>query len=150
MKQDIEVASRIEREKVIQELHVAYKMHKDPKHYIISSAAIQKYAVPLFKAGAEWQAKQMAWINVNNKMPEDGIEVDERTIFAHTNIERSLYMNEKQVCSECKLFANEDSFGNGWCEFHQKETFCENVACEDGIEIEEDISSDTDNDDNNP
>lgn len=48
-------------------------------------------------------------------------------------------MNEKQVCSECKLFANEDSFGNGWCEFHQKEAFCENVACEDGIEIEEDI-----------
>lgn len=59
-------------------------------------------------------------------------------------------MNEKQVCSECKLFTNEDSFGNGWCEFHQKEAFCENVACEDGIEIEEDISSDTDNDDNNP
>lgn len=58
MKQDIEVASRIEREKVIQELHVAYKIHKDQKHYIISSAAIQKYAVPLFKAGAEWQANQ--------------------------------------------------------------------------------------------
>lgn len=47
MKQDIEVASRIEREKIIQELHVAYKIHKDVKHYIISSAAIQKYAVPL-------------------------------------------------------------------------------------------------------
>lgn len=93
MKQDIEVASRIEREKVIQELHVAYKMHKDPKHYIISSAAIQKYAVPLFKAGAEWQAKQMAWINVNNKMPEDGIEVDERTIFAHTKDVIVLYKN---------------------------------------------------------
>jgi hypothetical protein len=40
-----------------------------------------------------------------------------------------------QVCSECKLFTNEDSFGDGWCEFHQKETFCENGACEDGIEI---------------
>lgn len=93
MKQDIEVASRIEREKVIQELHVAYKMHKDPKHYIISSAAIQKYAVPLFKAGAEWQAKQMAWINVNNKMPEDGFEVDERTIFAHTKDVIVLYKN---------------------------------------------------------
>lgn len=84
MKQDIEVSSRIEREKVMQELHVAYKIHKDSKHYIISSAAIQKYAVPLFKAGAEWQAKQMAWINVNDKMPEDGIKVDERTILAHT------------------------------------------------------------------
>lgn len=55
MKQDIEVASRIEREKIIQELHVAYKIYKDVKHYIISSAAIQKYAVPLFKAGAEWR-----------------------------------------------------------------------------------------------
>ena len=40
-----------------------------------------------------------------------------------------------QVCSECKLFTNEDSFGDGWCEFHQKETFCENGACEDGIEM---------------
>ena len=40
-----------------------------------------------------------------------------------------------QVCSECKLFTNEDSFGDGWCEFHQKETFCENGDCEDGIEI---------------
>lgn len=55
MKQDIEVASRIEREKIMQELHVAYKIHKDDKHYIISSAAIQKYAVPIFKAGAEWR-----------------------------------------------------------------------------------------------
>lgn len=35
MKQTVEEAARIEREKVIQELHVAYKMHKDPKHYII-------------------------------------------------------------------------------------------------------------------
>ena len=41
MKQTVEEAARIEREKVIQELHVAYKMHKDPKHYIISNAAIQ-------------------------------------------------------------------------------------------------------------
>ena len=49
MKQDIEVASIIERDKVIQELHVAYKIHKDAKHYIISSAAIQEYAVPLLK-----------------------------------------------------------------------------------------------------
>nr|DAV21943.1 MAG TPA: High-potential iron-sulfur protein-sulfur protein, METAL BINDING PROTEIN [Caudoviricetes sp.] len=50
-------------------------------------------------------------------------------------------MNNRQVCSECKLFAYEDSFGNGWCEFHQKEAFCENVACEDGIEIIEGSSS---------
>ena len=70
MKQDIEVASRIEREKVIQELHVAYKIHKDHKHYIISSAAIQKYAVPLFKVGAEWQSKQSPWISVKERLPE--------------------------------------------------------------------------------
>lgn len=59
-------------------------------------------------------------------------------------------MNNRQVCSECKLFAYEDSFGNGWCEFHQKEAFCENVACEDGIEIiEEKLSLDTENDNDN-
>ena len=59
-------------------------------------------------------------------------------------------MNNKQVCGECKLFANEDSFGNGWCEFHQKEAFCENVACKDGIEIIEGSSfPNTDNDNNN-
>ncbi len=58
MKQDIEVASRIEREKVIQELHDDYSIHKDPEHYIISSGVIQKYAVPIFKAGVEWHAKQ--------------------------------------------------------------------------------------------
>lgn len=46
-----------------------------------------------FMAGAEWQAKQMAWINVNNKMPEDGIEVDEKTIFAHTKDVIVLYKN---------------------------------------------------------
>ena len=69
MKQTVEEAARIEREKVIQELHVAYKMHKDPKHCIISSAAIQKYAVPLFKAGADWQAKQSPWISVEDKLP---------------------------------------------------------------------------------
>ena len=37
-------------------------------------------------------------------------------------------MDDKQVCGECKLFTNEDSFGNGWCEFHKKYSFCENVA----------------------
>ena len=71
MKQTVEEAARIEREKVIQELHVTYKMHKDPKHYIISNAAIQKYAVPLFKAGAEWQAKQSPWVSVEERLPEE-------------------------------------------------------------------------------
>lgn len=58
-------------------------------------------------------------------------------------------MDDKQVCGECKLFTNEDSFGNGWCEFHKKYSFCENVACEDGIEIKGDKSSDTGNNNNN-
>lgn len=71
MKQTVEEGARIEREKVIQELHVAYKMHKDPKHYIISNAAIQKYAVPLFKAGAEWQSRQSPWISVEERLPEN-------------------------------------------------------------------------------
>ena len=46
-----------------------------------------------FIAGAEWQARQMAWVNVNDKMPEDGIDVDERTIFAHTKNVIVLYKN---------------------------------------------------------
>lgn len=75
MKQTVEEAARIEREKVIQELHVAYKMHKDPKHYIISNAAIQKYAVPLFKADAGWQAKQSPWISVEERLPENNTVV---------------------------------------------------------------------------
>ena len=52
-------------------------------------------------------------------------------------------MNKEQVCSGCKLFTNEDSFGNGWCEFHQKETFCENEACKDGEVKGRDFSSRT-------
>ena len=55
MVQIIEKAARIEREKIIQELHAAYK---DPKHYITSSATIGQYAVPLFKKGAKWQKEQ--------------------------------------------------------------------------------------------
>lgn len=58
MEQIIEKAARVEREKVIQELHAAYKIHKDPKHYITSSATIGQYAVSLFKKGAEWQKEQ--------------------------------------------------------------------------------------------
>lgn len=58
MKQTLEEAARSEREKIILELHDDYSIHKDPEHYIISSGVIQKYAVPIFKAGAEWHAKQ--------------------------------------------------------------------------------------------
>lgn len=50
-------------------------------------------------------------------------------------------MNEiTQVCSECKFFTEEDILGNGWCEFHLKESFCENGACKDGIEKENEYS----------
>ena len=42
MKQTVEEAARIEREKVILELHDAYRIHKDPKHYVTSSALIPK------------------------------------------------------------------------------------------------------------
>lgn len=50
MKQDIEVASRIEREKVTQELH--------------------EFAVPLFKAGAEWRINSV-WHDAREK-PDKG------------------------------------------------------------------------------
>lgn len=75
MKQTVEEAARIEREKVILELHDAYRIHKDPKHYVISSVLIQKYAVPLFKAGAKWQSKQLPWISVKERLPEEGQKV---------------------------------------------------------------------------
>lgn len=71
MKQTVEEAARIEREKVILELHDAYRIHKDPKHYVTSNVLIQKYAVPLFKAGAEWQLKQSPWISVEERLPEE-------------------------------------------------------------------------------
>ena len=75
MKQTVEEAARIEREKVILELHDAYRIHKDPKHYVTSNVLIQKYAVPLFKAGAEWQLKQSPWIRVEERLPENNTVV---------------------------------------------------------------------------
>ena len=71
MKQTVEEAARSEREKIILELHDDYSIHKDPEHYIISSGVIQKYAVPIFKAGAEWQSKQSLWISVKERLPEE-------------------------------------------------------------------------------
>lgn len=71
MKQTVEEAARIEREKVILELHDAYRIHKDPKHYVTSSVTIQKYAVHLFKKGADWQSKQSSWISVEERLPKD-------------------------------------------------------------------------------
>ncbi len=75
MKQTLEETARSEREKIILELHDDYSIHKDPEHYIISSGVIQKYAVPIFKAGAEWHAKQSPWISVEERLPEDFQEV---------------------------------------------------------------------------
>ena len=65
MGQTIEEAARIERERIILELHADYKIHGD------SSTVIGKYGVNLFKAGAEWQAKQSSWINVKERLPKE-------------------------------------------------------------------------------
>lgn len=61
MKQDIEVASRIEREKVTQELH--------------------EFAVPLFKAGAEWR------INSVWHKPSDIAEPGKDCLVEHMDID---------------------------------------------------------------
>lgn len=71
MGQTIEEAARIERERIILELHADYKIHGDARHYVISSTVIGKYGVNLFKAGAEWQAKQSPWVSVKERFPED-------------------------------------------------------------------------------
>ena len=61
MKQDIEVASKIEREKVTQELH--------------------EFAVPLFKAGAEWR------INSVWHKPSDIAEPGKDCLVEHMDID---------------------------------------------------------------
>lgn len=38
----------------------------------------------MFLKAAEWQSKQPVCIDANNKMPENGIEVDENTIYPYT------------------------------------------------------------------
>lgn len=75
MKQTVEEAARIEHEKVILELHDAYRIHQDHKHYVTSSVTIQKYDVHLFKAGAEWQSKKSPWISVKERLPDKGQRV---------------------------------------------------------------------------
>lgn len=75
MGQTIEEAARIERERIILELHADYKIHGDARHYVISSTVIGKYGVNLFKAGAEWQAKQSPWVSVKERLPPPGEEV---------------------------------------------------------------------------
>lgn len=77
MKQIVEEAARIEREKILQELKDGYSKHKDVSLYNAFAATIEKYAVPLFKAGSEWQVKQSPWISVEERLPEN----DENNFF---------------------------------------------------------------------
>ena len=72
MKHTVEEAARIEREKILQELKDGYRKHKDTSLYNAFAATIEKYAVPLFKDGAEWQSKQSPWISVKERLPEEG------------------------------------------------------------------------------
>lgn len=46
----------------------------------------------------------------------------------------------ERVCGECKFFTNEDTFGDGWCDKHGKECFCENGACKDSVAKKGDFS----------
>lgn len=75
MKHTVEEAARIEREKILQELKDGYSKHKDTSLYNAFAATIEKYAVPLFKDGAEWQSKQSPWISVKERLPEEGQRV---------------------------------------------------------------------------
>ena len=54
-REQIERAARIERENVHKELQENYRKHKDINLYTAFSATIDMYAVPLFKAGAQWR-----------------------------------------------------------------------------------------------
>lgn len=72
MKHTVEEAARIEREKILQELKDGYSKHKDTSLYNAFAATIEKYAVPLFKDGAEWQSMQSPWISVKERLPEEG------------------------------------------------------------------------------
>lgn len=85
MKHTVEEAARIEREKILQELKDGYSKHKDTSLYNAFAATIEKYAVPLFKDGAEWQSKQSPWISVKERLPEENKEylvvLDNRVVY---------------------------------------------------------------------
>ena len=51
------------------------------------------FALSMFRAGADWQSKQMAWVSVNDKMPEEGHVIDSNTIYSHTKNVIVLYKN---------------------------------------------------------
>jgi hypothetical protein len=46
-----------------------------------------------FEEGAKWQSKRMAWVSVNDKMPEEGHAVDSHTVYSHTKNVIVLYKN---------------------------------------------------------
>lgn len=65
-REDIEKNGRINRETVLKELQEGYQKHKDINHYNIASATIEKYGLPLFKAGANWRINS-AWHNISEE-----------------------------------------------------------------------------------
>ena len=68
-REQIERAARIERENVHKELQENYRKHKDINLYTAFSATIDMYAVPLFKAGAQWRINSV-WHNLPNDLPQ--------------------------------------------------------------------------------
>lgn len=66
MERDIEIAARIQREKIHKELQDGYSVHGDINLYTAFSGTVEKYAVPLFKAGAEWRINS-AWHDVTEE-----------------------------------------------------------------------------------
>lgn len=68
-REQIEKAARIERENVHKELQENYRKHKDINLYTAFSATIDMYAVPLFKAGAQWRINSV--FHKVSEEPED-------------------------------------------------------------------------------
>lgn len=110
MERDIEIAARIQREKVHKELQDGYSIHKDINLYTAFSATVDQYVVPLFKAGAEWRINS-AWHDVTEKpeLNEFFVYCDENNQYetdcfykkqnwkvyvAENNLERWAYMKD--------------------------------------------------------
>lgn len=75
-REQIEKAARIERENVHKELQENYRKHKDINLYTAFSATIDMYAVPLFKAGAQWRINSV-WHDANEKPDKNQLVVFE-------------------------------------------------------------------------
>ena len=112
MRQTVEDAARIERERIILELHADYKIHGDARHYVISSTVIGKYGVNLFKVGAEWQAKQSPWINAKDKLPDD----EDLVITGCWCTDYFKYLQQGWYCRECNEW--HDTNGDTICVTH--------------------------------